>query len=125
MDIVNVILNRTELARSKEIDDLFTCLLSTDELMTEWSTSAFFNAILSQYSLLRDILFSHPLMAKLIVINPGLQEFLEDDNNLKEVIDVMKEKNTTDKRNKRERIISLIEQKLGKSLTLAPEHVFY
>lgn len=121
--VFDEIADRTIYCRSMEVDELFKGILMKDELLTVWVENDFFGAIVRKPSILREVLLSHPLITKLININPGLQEFLDDDNNLMELVDIMRNPNNEEQIHKREKILKVIEQKLGRKLTFAPEHV--
>lgn len=53
-----------------KIDSLFLRLLNEDGLMMEWVSSPFFSQIIGDPSLVRDIILTHPLIVKLIELNP-------------------------------------------------------
>lgn len=121
--VFDEIADRTGYCRSLEVEELIKGLFSKDELVTVWAKTDFFGTIISQPDLMREALVSHPLIIKLISLNPGLQEFLDDDKNLMELVDIMRNPNNEERIHKREKIVKVIEQSLGRKLTFAPEHV--
>ena len=83
------------------------------------------NAVIEKIDVVRDILLSHPLIAELIALNPGLQEFLEEDQNIKAIIDILKSPKCEESIHKRKKIRQLVEEKLGKKLVFSQKHVLF
>lgn len=123
LKVLSEIADKTSKCRSMEMEDIWKGFLEKDELMTTWAGSEFFGTIIRRTDIIREVLLSHPLIAKLIVVNPGLQEFLENDDNIRELVEIMKTPNKEEKIHKREKILHLIEEKLGRKLVFTPEHV--
>lgn len=90
--------------------------------MKAWAASPFFSQIIGDPSLVREIILTHPLIVKLIELNPGLQEFIEQDDNIQAVIDILtKKEGAVAKRSTT--IRALLEAKMGHKLVFSKEHV--
>ena len=90
--------------------------------MMEWVSSPFFSQIIGDPSLVREIILTHPLIVKLIELNPGLQEFIEQDDNIQAVIAIITKKERPGA-NRAASIRALLEAKMGHKLVFSKEHV--
>ena len=107
------------------MEEIIKRLFGKDELLTTWAESDFFGAVIEKIDVVRDVLLSHPLIAELIALNPGLQEFLEEDQNIKAIIDILKSPKCEESIHKRKKIRQLVEEKLGKKLVFSQKHVLF
>lgn len=123
--ILDELADNTVPCRNLEVEEIVKRLLRKDELLKTWAESDFFGAVIEKTDVVRDILLSHPLIAELIALNPGLQEFLEEDQNIKAIIDILKSPQCGESILKRKKIRQLVEEKLGKKLVFSPNHVIF
>lgn len=105
-----------------KIDSLFLRFLNEDGLLREWAESPFFSQIVGDPTLVREIIITHPLIVKLIELNPGLQEFIEQDENIQAVIAILTRKEPSNTK-RSATIRALLEEKIGHKLVFSKEHV--
>ena len=123
--ILDELTNNTVSCRNLEVEEIIKRLFGKDELLTTWAESDFFGAVIEKIDVVRDVLLSHPLIAELIALNPGLQEFLEEDQNIKAIVDILKSPQCEESIHKRRKIRQLVEEKLGKKLVFSQNHVIF
>lgn len=113
----------TRVPFSCKTERLFQHILNEDGLMDSFTQSPFFSQIINNPKLVREIILTHPLIVKLIELNPGLQEFIEQDENISTVIGILQKKDQPSMLKRSASIRRLIEAKMGHKLVYGKEHV--
>ena len=90
-------------------------------LMKEVISTPLFQDIMSDISIVRQLLLSNPLIVELIDSNPKLLDFLNDDSHLQDLINVLSNtENYPDLEHLRRMVVQKIEKVLGNRLQFTP-----
>ena len=106
-------------------EELWERYLVNDDFVENWLQSPFFRTLLEDPAIVRGCLLSHPLIIKLIELNPGLDSIIQKDENIRMVTETLLHHRQIFAPEARIAIISQLEKELGHSLQLGPEHVSY
>ena len=123
MQVFSEFERETEDVRNMDVSDIMKSLLVKDNIFEQWISTDFFRLIISDPSIIREVILSNPLIVKLIMINPGLQEFFEDEKNMKDLIHIVLCKDEKEVLKKKEKVMKLVEERIGRKLEFTPEHV--
>ena len=123
MQVFSEFERETEDVRNMDVSDIMKSLLVKDNIFEQWISTDFFRLIISDPSIIREVILSNPLIVKLILINPGLQEFFEDEKNMKDLIHIVLCKDEKEVLKKKEKVMKLVEERIGRKLEFTPEHV--
>ena len=123
MQVFSEFERETEDVRNMDVSDIMKSLLVKDNIFEQWISTDFFRLIISDPSIIREVILSNPLIVKLIMINPGLQEFFEDEKNMKDLIHIVICKDEKEVLKKKEKVMKLVEERIGRKLEFTPEHV--
>lgn len=123
MQVFSEFERETEDVRNMDVSDIMKSLLVKDNIFEQWISTDFFRLIISDPSIIREVILSNPLIVKLIMINPGLQEFFEDEKNMKDLIHIVVCKDEKEVLKKKEKVMKLVEERIGRKLEFTPEHV--
>lgn len=107
------------------VEELWERYLVNDDFVENWLQSPFFRTLLEDPAIVRGCLLSHPLIIKLIELNPGLDSIIQKDENIRMVTETLLHHRQIFAPEARIAIISQLEKELGHSLQLGPEHVSY
>ena len=94
-----------------------------DNFVENWLQSPFFRTLLEDPAIVRGCLLSHPLIIKLVELNPGLDSIIQKDENIRMVTETLLRHRQLFAPETRIAITSQLENELGHSLQLGPEHV--
>lgn len=119
----SIAVDSTQVPFNCKTERLFQHILNEDGLLESFTESPFFSQIINNPKLVREIILTHPLIVKLIELNPGLQEFIEQDENINAVIGILEKKEQPSMVKRSATIRRLLEAKMGHKLVYAKEHV--
>lgn len=106
---------------SKAFCSIQNALDLNPSLMKEVISTPLFQDIMSDISVVRQLLLSNPLITELIDSNPKLLDFLNDDSHLQDLINVLSNtENYPDLAHLRRMVVQKIEKVLGNRLQFAP-----
>ena len=105
------------------VEELWERYLVNDSFVENWIQGPFFRTLLEDPAIVRGCLLSHPLIVKLIELNPGLDSVIQKDENIRMVTETLLHHRQLFAPETRVAITSKLENELGHSLRLGPEHV--
>ena len=109
----------------KSFEELWQNYLTDDCFMQSFTQSPFFRALLNDPAVVRGCLLSHPLIIKLIELNPGLDRMIQQDENVRLVMQMILARNRPFAPEVRSEVLRRLEEGIGRKLVFAPEHVSF
>ena len=125
MRVFSEFARETEVVRSMDVSDLMKSILVKDNIFEEWISTDFFRLVISDPTILREVLLSNPLIIQLIMINPGLQEFFEDEKNIRDLINIVFFSDEKEILVKNEKVKKIVEERIGRKLEFTAEYVSF
>lgn len=107
----------------QSVEELWQKYLTDDCIMKSFTQSPYFRALLEDPAIVRGCLLSHPLIIKLIELNPGLDRMIEQDENVNLVMHIILSRNHLFAPEVRSEVVRRMEEGIGRKLVFAPEHV--
>ena len=105
------------------LEELWQTYLIDDCFVKSFTQSPFFRTLLEDPAIVRGCLLSHPLIIKLIELNPGLDRMIQQDDNVKLVMQMILSHNRPFAPEVRSEVLRRMEEGIGRKLVFAPEHV--
>ena len=105
------------------VEEVWQTFLTDDCFMKSFTQTPFFRTLLEDPAIVRGCLLSHPLIIKLIELNPGLDRMIQQDENVKLVMQMILSRNRPFAPEVRSEVLRRLEEGIGRKLVFAPEHV--
>lgn len=118
-----VTMDKCKYGLTMSMEELVPIIISNDELLMKLTRIELFQRIVQDIPLVREILFSNPMIIDFLDINPGLRECLGDDQIMQSVVNTVITPESALKKKKHEAIAQILEPKLGRKLVFTPEQV--
>ncbi len=118
-----VTMDKCKYGLTMSMEELVPIVISNDELLMKFTRIDLFRKVLQDLPLMKDIIFTNPLVISFLDLNPGLRECLEDDQLLQSLVNIVLTPESILKKQKHEAIAEIIEPRLGRKLVFTSAQV--